>query len=152
MLYEAAYWRPHASDSRPPLEVMLRQREYAHYVTEWGRAGDVALAALDQHDQPVGAAWYRRLPAGDRGFGYVADDVPELSIGVVGEFRGRGVGSLLISALAQRARAHDERALSLSVEPDNPARTLYERFGFREFGHDAGGSITMVLPLIAAAA
>jgi len=34
----------------------------------------------------------------------------------------------------------------LSVEPDNPARRLYERFGFQQVG-DADGSLTMLLRL-----
>jgi ribosomal protein S18 acetylase RimI-like enzyme len=36
--------------------------------------------------------------------------------------------------------------MSLSVEPDNYARRLYERFGFQQIGK-IGGSLTMVLRL-----
>ncbi len=35
--------------------------------------------------------------------------------------------------------------LSLSVEPDNPARRLYERHGFQVIG-TVKGSLTMLLP------
>lgn len=38
------------------------------------------------------------------------------------------------------------KAVSLSVDRDNPERHLYERVGFREVG-PVGGSITMLLSL-----
>ena len=58
----------------------------------------------------------------------------ELGIGVVGEARGRGVGRALLAALRELAREQGYRALSLSVDRQNPARRLYERAGFRDAG------------------
>jgi ribosomal protein S18 acetylase RimI-like enzyme len=52
----------------------------------------------------------------------------------------------LLAALVAAAREHGLAALSLSVEPDNRARHLYERFGFQEVGTE-GGSLTMLLRL-----
>lgn len=147
MLYEAAFWRDTGADERPELGSVKSERWFARYVDGWGRAGDVALAATDRNDEPVGAAWYRTFTSDDAGFGFVAEHIPEVSIAVYGEFRGRGIGSLLLGSLIVRARAHDVRALSLSVSPDNPARHLYERVGFVEVARDAGGSLTMRLDL-----
>ncbi len=145
MLLEAAFWR---GDGRPSVERMLEDRATARYVEGWGRPGDVALAALDGDDTPVGAAWYRHFRADDAGYGFVSEDIPELSIGVAREHRDRGVGSLLIGSLLQRARARDERAMSLSVDRANPARALYERFGFREQdGNPADTSVIMIIEL-----
>ena len=44
------------------------------------------------------------------GYGYVADDIPELAIGVYPEFRGQRVGSLLLGASSPRAERDGERA------------------------------------------
>jgi len=55
------------------------------------------------------------------------------------------IGSLLLEALIEAARAQRNPALSLSVEPDNPARRLYERHGFQVIG-TVDGSLTMLLP------
>jgi hypothetical protein len=93
MLYEAVNWYDDGAEERPPLEAVLQDPQNARYVGGWGRPGDVALSALDRRDEPVGAAWYRRFTAAEPGYGYVADDVPELAIAVYPEFRGQQVGA-----------------------------------------------------------
>lgn len=146
MLYEAVYWRDDGAEERPSLEGMLAQPTIVRYVEGWGRAGDVSLCALDRRDEPVGAAWYRRFPTDSPAYGYVADDIPELAIAVYPEFRGQRVGSLLMGALIARARRDNERALSLSVNHENPAKRLYVRLGF-EVVAQPGDALTMVLEL-----
>ena len=141
MLYEAATWRP---ESQPPVEDVFADPHAARYLSGWGRPGDAGVIAEDE--QPVGAAWLRLFPAGDRGYGFVAEDVPELSIGVAPTSRGRGIGTRLLEALVEAARADGHPAISLSVEPDNPARRLYERTGFVRVADD-GGAWTMLLEL-----
>ena len=110
----------------------------------WGRPGDAGVIGED--DRPVGAAWLRLFPSDDPGYGFVAADVPELSIAVASESRGRGVGGRLLDALVDVARDEGHRAVSLSVEPDNPARRLYQRAGFVRVADD-GGAWTMLLEL-----
>jgi GNAT superfamily N-acetyltransferase len=146
MLYEAVYWRDDGAEERPPLDGLLANEATARYVTDWGRTGDFALCALDRRDEPVGAAWYRRFDASVPGYGYVADDIPELSIAVYPEFRGQRVGALLLGALIARAGREGERALSLSVNRDNPAKRLYARLGF-EVVEQPGDALTMLLDL-----
>ena len=143
MLYEAAYWRDDGAEERPPLDALLADPKYGRYVAGWGRPGDVAVLALDRRDEPIGAAWYRRFTADDAGFGFVAADIPELSIAVYPEFRGQGVGGLLLGSLIARAEAASERGLSLSVEADNRARNLYARLGFEVYA-DSNGALTML--------
>lgn len=53
-----------------------------------------------------------------------------MTIGVRAEARGHGVGTALLRALIELARDKGYPGLSLSVEEDNPALRLYERFGF----------------------
>jgi ribosomal protein S18 acetylase RimI-like enzyme len=60
----------------------------------------------------------------------VDERTPELAIAVVPSKRGRGIGEQLLAALLERAREAGHDAISLSVEPGNPARKLYERHGF----------------------
>jgi ribosomal protein S18 acetylase RimI-like enzyme len=131
MLYEAFAWR---GDPRfPPLDEALARPEIARYVDGWGRAGDVGVVAHGD----VGAAWVRLFTDDDHGYGFVAADIPELSIGVAKEARGRGVGTALLEELLTRVGN-----VSLSVETDNPAVRLYERLGFVRVGY-VGTSWTM---------
>jgi len=148
MLYEAVNWRDDGAEERPAFQEQLAQPELRRYVEGWGRKGDLAVVALDRVDEPVGAAWCRIFDAGEPGYGFVAPDVPELSIAVYPECRGQRVGTLLLSTLVTRARADGHPAISLSVAPDNPAARLYARQGFEVAPEgDAGGSLTMVLDL-----
>ena len=118
MLHHAYYWR-----ARAPGSLVSR------YVRGWGRPGDTAVIALEG-GFPVGAAWYRVFSADEPGYGFVDERTPELAIAVVPSQRGHGIGEQLLAALIERARQAGYTALSLSVEPGNPARKLYERHGF----------------------
>src|SRR5689334_12241866 len=119
MLYEAVNWHDDGAEERPSLEAVLAVPENARYIEAWGRAGDVALFALDRRDEPVGAVWMRLFPASAPGYGYVADDVPELAIAVYPEFRSNKVGTLLLGSIIARADRDKIRAISLSVHPAN---------------------------------
>lgn len=67
-------------------------------------------------------------------------------MGIAQQWRRQGIGERLLDALTDAAREAGLPALSLSVEHDNYARKLYERFGFRVVGQ-VGGSLTMLLRL-----
>ena len=145
MLVEAASWRADGS-AGDPADVLSRP-ELARYVACWLQPGDLGVVAMSE-GQRVGAAWARRLAPDVPGYGFVDDDTPEVSMAVVRVWRGRGVGTRLLHALIAAARVHGVGQLSLSVEPDNAARRLYERTGFRQVG-TCGGALTLLLPLVA---
>lgn len=120
--------------------------ELAHYVTDWMRSGDAGVV-VEVAGRIAGAAWWRTFTSEDPGYGYVADDVPEIGLAVSGDHRGRGIARALMEGLVERGHAAGVRALSLSVEDGNaPARTLYESLGFVTVGR-SGDSDTMLLSL-----
>jgi GNAT superfamily N-acetyltransferase len=128
MLVEAVNWESHRNRSRVDI---MADPALAHYVSGWMRPTDLGVVAVVPSGQSIGAAWLRYLPAADRGYGYTRDDVPELSIGVVGAWRGRGVGRALLRQILATARSAGVSAVSLSVEPANFAVRLYVAEGFR---------------------
>lgn len=142
MLAVAVDWRP-GTTPRTVSDVM-GDPDLAHYIRDWPIEGDVGVVA--EADRLVGAAWWRFFLPDDPGYGFVDAAIPEISIGVVEQARGQGQGQLLLQALIEEGRKLGLQALSLSAEPDNPAKRLYERNGFREVG-GVGGSVTMVLTL-----
>lgn len=132
-------------EARPP-ESVLDDPELRRYHAGFGeQAGDLGLIVSDTDtgEAPVGACWLRRFTVDEPGYGFVAPDVPELSIALVDEARNQGVGTVLIERLLGLAAEQGTRRVSLSVDARSPARQLYQRLGFVAADED-GTSITMV--------
>lgn len=152
MLVAAAFWRPDAPAAG--VDEVMGRPELAHYVTGWPQPGDMGVIA--ENEQPIGAAWLRLFSQDDPGYGFIDAQTPELAMGVVPRWRGCGVGAELLGAVINDAvdavlvgdagLVGDARlaGISLSVERDNYAVRLYERFGFRRVD-EVGGSLTMLL-------
>jgi GNAT superfamily N-acetyltransferase len=126
MLGEAAVWRP--DKPTPTADQVLADPRYAMYLAGWPRHGDYGLVA--ERDGPLGAAWYRAYTEASHGYGFISEDVPELSIAVVVSRRHDGIGRRLLIDLITASIAQGYPALSLSVNGDNPARGIYESVGF----------------------
>lgn len=137
MLYQSLHVR---QGEQPFPRSVLKAPEIAHYLDDFGsRPGDDAELVLTLAGQRIGAAWCRRLGADDRGFGYVADEIPELGMAVTQEWRGQGIGRRLLSRLLER-----HPSLSLSVDNENTAaRALYRSAGF-DAVDELDGSTTML--------
>ncbi len=150
MLYEAAA----IAESMRALgkEKALSLSVNRKYVEGWGRSGDAGVIAFNEVYQPLGATWYRLHPDSAPGYGFISSAIPELTIGVRVDVRGQGVGSALLHALIELARRDGYAALSLSVDRNNPALHLYERFGFQDAGivEPEDTSLTMIKRLTAA--
>lgn len=130
MLYQAIYVSQ--GEPAPPRDI-VRLPELARYVQGWGGKGDCGFVASDaQAGQAVGAVWLRLLTGANTGFGYVDDATPELSIAVLPEYRGRGIGTQLLVHLFESDCGCS--TISLSVSLGNPAIRLYECFGFEIVG------------------
>jgi ribosomal protein S18 acetylase RimI-like enzyme len=148
MLLEALNF---AQDGQQDPSVILSDPQVAHYVTGWPRASDVGLVAVTDEGLPVGACWLRYRPASNPGYGYVAADIPELTIAVRRQARGQGIGRALLRAIAANARTDGVTTLSLSVEHANHiAAHLYRSEGWRTVKSEPDAD-TMVLDLHVAA-
>ena len=133
MLRHAYYWRIDED----------RERPVYRYVQNWGRPGDAGVIAL-QGAHPAGAAWYRLFTERAPGFGFVDERTPELTLAVVPSRRGGGVGTEMLTALLDRARADGYEAISLSAEREQEA--YYAKFGFERVG-ETPYAVTMRLAL-----
>lgn len=142
-LYAALAWNPERE--LPPLEFTLEHPEVARYHRDWGRAGDLGVIAADG-DELVGVAYCRLFTDEDHGHGFVDERTPEVAVAVRDDRRGQGLGGELLTRLADAARAGGFEQLSLSVDPDNRARRLYERLGYRTLTDEDDG-VRMLLTL-----
>lgn len=124
-LYEAIFV---PEGTAPPPRDVVRGGALLPYIEGFGeRPGDLALCA-EVDGAVVGMAWCRFM----RGYGFVREDAPELAVSVLPPWRGRGVGTALLRALATRCELLGYSGLSLSVQRANPACKLYKRLGFTE--------------------
>ncbi|MEM8672482.1 MAG: GNAT family N-acetyltransferase [Cyanobacteria bacterium P01_G01_bin.67] len=140
MLYQALYIPPEVT---PLTRDVIFQPELAKYVQNWGiYQNDIGLIAVVAESQTlVGAVWLRMFKSNNPGYGYINDYTPELSIAVLPEHRGQGIGTQLITTLLSEVK-DCYSAVSLSVSLDNPALHLYDRLGF-EVVTQSGDSLIM---------
>lgn len=142
MLYHCLY----VPSGQPAFDFdIVHQPEISRYIDHWGLPNDRALVAT-MGDAMVGAAWFRQFSADSPGYGFVDADIPEVSMAVLPNHRGNGIGTALLKQLIMAASNGDYPALSLSVDRRNPAHRLYERLGFVQVDK-SGHAITMVLKL-----
>jgi ribosomal protein S18 acetylase RimI-like enzyme len=104
------------------------------------------VIAEDERGESIGAAWFRFFASSDPGYGFVAEDIPEVAVGVLPARRGEGIGDALLTELENEARRRGLAGLSLSVDMANRARNLYRRHGYREVTRRAP-TCTMVVYL-----
>jgi len=103
--------------------------EFAHYTVVDPQRGDFGWVA-ELGKGSIGVVWAQFLPPDDPGYGFLAEDTPEVSLWVRGDWRGQGVGRALLRRVQDDARARGVPRLSLSVEADNYAKKLYGAEGF----------------------
>lgn len=138
MFYTALHV-PEGADPFP--KSIIEEPHLAKYIANWGRPDDIALVA--EHDgQLIGAVWCRLLKAAEKGYGYVDDQTPELSLAIHANFRNKGLGTKLMNAAFTALIEKGFSQVSLSVDQDNKAVNLYKRLDF-EIVEEEGTAFTM---------
>ncbi|CAM3780431.1 GNAT family N-acetyltransferase [Roseateles saccharophilus] len=104
---------------------MQHRAQQQHYLQHFPHAGcQLILAAADEI---AGRLWVDRRP----------DGMHVLDIALLPAWRGRGIGTACLRALAGEADGRGQ-PLGIHVEIHNPARRLYERLGFVADGEPQG--------------
>jgi ribosomal protein S18 acetylase RimI-like enzyme len=88
----------------------------AHYRANYEGA---TLDVIEVDGTPAGRLYVHRGPS----------DIRIMDIALAPSFRGRGIGTALVKALIAEAE-ESSRKVSIHVEMNNPARSLYDRLGF----------------------
>ena len=116
-------------------------------VDGWPRGGDGGVVGV-VGGVPWGASWYRLFEHAELSSPWADPQVPELVIAVRRHFRGRGLGTLLMRSLQDRARTDGYHALDLEVgEANGPALALYGKVGFETLGRATPNAVWMRLSL-----
>jgi RimJ/RimL family protein N-acetyltransferase len=104
--------------------------EERRYLKAVQRHADAAVFVAEEDDRVVARLSLSRDPHP------ASRHVADLGLMVAGEFRRRGIGTMLLREAIEWAKASGVRKLELHVFPWNePALALYESFGFEREGY-----------------
>lgn len=144
MLYQAL----HVPEGAAPFpRSILEEPSIVKYISDWGsKANDIAIVAVVKQ-QIVGAIWGRLFTIEKRGYGFMNDQTPEISMAILSEFRGQGIGTSLLTSIEKEYLKLGINSLSLSVDKANRAKQLYERNGY-VFYEDGGTAVTLYKDLV----
>lgn len=102
------------------------------YVEGFPRGTDIGIIAEKEGAHLLGAAWIRLLPTDAHA---INEPLPELTMGVVPEYRQRGIGKRLMEELYKAASAMGISKIALGVHQNNlPAIGLYKQQNWNEDG------------------
>lgn len=116
----------------PPDRSIVERPELRVYYEDFGKyPSDLCIVAED-NGKITGAVWTRIMDD----YGHVDDDTPSFAISLYKEYRGRGTGTRLMTAMLDLLRAKGYRRASLAVQKENYAVRMYEKVGFRIVDED----------------
>ena len=121
-LYEAIFI---PEGIEPPPKSIIKQPELQVYVSDFGRKDDCCLVA-EVDGKIIGAVWTRIM----NDYGHIDDTIPSFAISLYKDFRGQGIGTVLMEEMLALLRERGYKKASLSVQKANYAYTLYLKVGF----------------------
>ena len=112
--------------SPPPRDIVERP-ELKVYTEDFGsRVGDNCLVA-EYEGKIIGAVWTRIMDD----YGHVDDETPSFAISLYKEYRGKGIGTLLMKRMLELLKSQGYQKASLAVQKANYAVSMYEKLGFK---------------------
>jgi GNAT superfamily N-acetyltransferase len=132
LIFSFLYLAARMPEGNEPIQKALSDTFLQKYWRHWGRPGDFGMVAIDEASKiPVSCAWLRVFSKDEAGPSFVEEGLPELAIGTIESFRGKGVATQLIKTLIQESKGRFP-GICLNVRDDNPSRKLYQRLGFQD--------------------
>lgn len=123
-LYEAIFI---PKGAEPPARDIIEKPELRVYTDDFGtRRGDNCLVA-DFQGQVAGAVWTRIM----NDYGHVDDQTPSFAISLYKEYRGYGIGTLLMTKMLELLKQQGYKRASLAVQKANYAVKMYQDVGFK---------------------
>jgi GNAT superfamily N-acetyltransferase len=132
LIFSFLYLAARMPEANEPIQKALSDSFLQKYWRHWGRPGDFGLVAMDDASKmPLCCAWLRVFTKDEAGPSFVEEGLPELAIGTIDEFRGKGIATHLLKTLLQESKGKFP-GICLNVRDDNPSRKLYQKIGFRD--------------------
>ncbi len=123
-----------------PGKDILNLPELKVYINDFGKTADLCLVA-DYKGTLVGAIWSRLFSEHNKGFGFIDEQTPELSMSVKESYRQQGIGKQLLTTMIEKLKRLEYKQVSLSVARANFALDMYLKFGFEIVSSDKKSAI-----------
>jgi ribosomal protein S18 acetylase RimI-like enzyme len=124
-----------------PKEIIFQPDLYT-YIKDFGQPHDICFIALN-NNEPIAAIWTRLFTETNKGYGFINEQIPELSMAVLQDFRNQGIGYKLLTVIFEELKNKKTEKVSLSVDNRNYAYDFYRKNGFEVIKTD-NNSVTMV--------
>jgi GNAT superfamily N-acetyltransferase len=135
MLYNAIFI---PEDTIKPDRNIIFTPELYPYISDFGKENDIGLIA-EIDGKLIGAIWTRFF----KGYGFIDEKTPELSMAIDIDFRHKGIGSKLLDSMLLELQKLNYQQVSLSVDKRNFAYKLYQKRGFQD--HKVLGNSVLML-------
>jgi ribosomal protein S18 acetylase RimI-like enzyme len=128
-LYEAIF----VPEGLPaPPKSIINQPELQVYITGFGtKKDDIGLAA-EIDNKPIGAVWVRIM----NDYGHIDNDTPSFAISLHKDYRGVGIGTVLMKEMLRILIDRGYKQASLAVQKANYAVRMYQKTGFEIVGEN----------------
>ena len=122
-LYEAIF----VPEGLPaPPKSIINQPELQVYITGFGtKKDDIGLVA-EIDNKPIGAVWVRIM----NDYGHIDNDTPSFAISLHKDYRGLGIGTVLMKEMLRILKDRGYKQASLAVQKANYAVKMYQKTGF----------------------
>lgn len=128
-LYEAIFI-PKGVEA-PPRNI-IELPELQVYITDFGKRPDDICFLAETDGKPAGAVWVRVM----EDYGHLEEGVPSFAISLYKEYRGQGIGTVLMERMLQELAERGYEKASLAVQKANYAVRMYQKVGFEIVGEN----------------
>lgn len=116
----------------PPRQI-IGTPELQVYVKDFGtQEGDICFVA-EMEEKIVGAVWVRIMDD----YGHVEEGVPSFAISLYKEYRGLGIGTMMMKQMLAELKVRGYQKTSLAVQKENYAVKMYKNVGFEIIDENA---------------
>ena len=123
-LYEAVFI-PEGVEA--PDRSIIDQPELAIYYDGFGQGKADNCIVAEVGGSVVGAVWTRIM----NDYGHVDDETPSFAISLYEEYRGKGIGTMMMRQMLELLQEQGYEKASLAVQKANYAVKMYENVGFK---------------------
>lgn len=123
-LYEAIFQR---DETNLLPRSIIKKPELQLYIQNFGKEKDDFCFCAEKDGKIIGAVWVRNM----NGYGSIDDVSPEFAISLYKDYRGYGIGTVLMKKMLQHLKSAGYSKASLAVQKDNYAYKMYLSVGFQ---------------------